>query len=287
MLLDVFVRDEKTPAPLKALAGFPFFLICNAVMQSGPFYLLSYHGLIGFAIFVPLLFCLFPLDGLVSNSLGENIKTLRKNGFSDWVTLILVFGNIVSAHVFTLLVTYYICGGRTVVEMFGNFDSYTVPVFLKLFLNIAIAEFLFYNCHALLHKYLPKIHLMHHCVIHSTFSANFIFNPIDLSIEFGGPVGSALLLHFFVWKDPFVLFLTYAFILAYYANDHNDWIKSYHYDHHGHTDSVYTAYIKYRGTPADEKVKHILQRDISSVPEKQESVKAAINATSGSSYQSI
>jgi hypothetical protein len=115
--------------------------------------------------------------------------------------------------------------------------------------------------HRLLHTHWPQLHLMQQCVVNSTFSANFIFDPMDLSIEFGGPVGSALLLHFFVWKDPFVLFLTYTFTLLYYTNDHNDWIKTYHYDHHVLTDSVYTAYIKFRGTPADEKVKHIIQKN--------------------------
>jgi hypothetical protein len=101
---------------------------------------------------------------------------------------------------------------------------------------------------------MPQVHLMHHCVIKSTHSANFFFHPIDFLIEFGTSSMAALLFHFFVWKDPFVLLLTYLLVLGWYSNDHNEWVGSFHTEHHSFTDSVYTAYVKIKGNPKEEKV---------------------------------
>jgi hypothetical protein len=259
MLLDYCLRPSSEHPPLSILHGFPYFILGQIIMQLGHFVLLNYYGWQGYGIYIAISLVYVYFDGLVSNSFGENIKNLRRNGFSDEFTVFTIVSNLLSSQLISLFVIHYLCGSDAV-AMFFNWKNYTFAVIFKVLINISLTEYLFYAAHRLLHQLWPEIHRMHHCCRKPTNATNLIFHPFDLMLEFGGPGMSLLVMHYIVWnQDRFVLFLSYLFVQTYYAIDHNEWWPTYHYTHHSYIDSVYTIYIKYKSDPKLDKVKGILK----------------------------
>jgi sterol desaturase/sphingolipid hydroxylase (fatty acid hydroxylase superfamily) len=259
MLFDYSIRSASVSPPLGYLGGFPYFILGQSIMQFGHFVLLNFYGISGLAAYIAISIAYIYLDGFVSNSFGQNILNLRKNGFYDWFTAITILFNLTSSQGISLFFIHYLCGPQVVLKFFG-WENYNLAVFAKVLINISITEYLFFLAHRALHQYWPRIHAMHHCCKKATSATNLIFHPVDLMLEFAGPAFSLLFLHFTVWKqDTFVLFLSYLFVQTYYAIDHNEWWPTYHYTHHSYVDSVYTIYIKHRSNPARDCVKSILK----------------------------
>ena len=53
--------------------------------------------------------------------------------------------------------------------------------------------------------------------------------------------------------------MSLAVLHTWYAIDHDEWFKTYHYGHHRNIDSVYTIYVKVRDSrPGFDKVKALV-----------------------------
>jgi hypothetical protein len=79
-----------------------------------------------------------------------DIQVLRKNGYNDRVSLILMLINVVNAHIFTMIITQYLCGPKYI-AMFFNLKNYTLSVLAKLTLNMITAECCSMRAHQFLH----------------------------------------------------------------------------------------------------------------------------------------
>ncbi|OQR91695.1 hypothetical protein ACHHYP_04464 [Achlya hypogyna] len=257
----VVYRPDEMP-PLACLSGFPYFLLTIAHIQLGHFVWLRGMGFMGCVIYTALTFAMVVLDGLVSPSLGKNVRTLRANGFGDWHTVSMMTLNGTSNVVMTWLVFQELCGEDAVTAIMfpSSYDAYKVGAIVA---NMAMTEVLFYYAHKYLHEAIPKVHLMHHCVFAPTHSSNFIFDPMDFAFELGMPTAFLFVNHFLLWQqDTTILLASYILVQTFYALDHSDYLQLYHFKHHTRLDDVYTVYIKYRD-PANTKleaVRTIIQR---------------------------
>lgn len=259
IMLDCTIHHNKSQKiPLEFLRGFPFCAMCVIYMFFGYLYLIPYFGFVGFVFYLVGGWGLIILDTLVSDHFGKNVETLRINGFSDIVIIGTILCNQVSSQTLGFVIISICCKG------ISFFDSSTVQhllqvsSILKIVINLAVTEVLFTVAHRYLHTDIAYLHHMHHCNKFSCWTTNLIFHPIDLSLEFSGPVASLVFFHVCVFKDPIVLYACFVVLQVWYALDHDEYLKLHHYQHHLAVDSVYTIYIRLKEETLVDKVKPLL-----------------------------
>ncbi|KAJ3033400.1 hypothetical protein HDU99_010823, partial [Rhizoclosmatium hyalinum] len=226
----------------------------------GHFVLINYYGFAGLSLYLIIVTAVMSLDPLASDSLGKNVQILRANGFADGYVLAAMVVNMVSSQTLTLIVINWICGQDAMASLWSS-HIYTLQLLGRIIVNLVGTELLFYVAHKFLHETWPDIHVMHHCCKYPSWTTNLIFHPFDLAFEFGGPGAILLLFHYFVWdQDKPVLLLSYMFVQTYYAIDHDEWTRTYHYEHHSKLDSVYTIYIQKRDDAKLNRIKKMIKR---------------------------
>jgi len=256
-LLDFIVRPEGARPPLAAVAGAPYLAWLVAELLLSHLIWMPRWGYWGFALHLVVAGLDIVADGLLSNSFGYNVLWLRANGFSDAQTAATVLFNLVASQSLGFLVTYFLWTEPFPPETLARIFSW--PVLVALLTNMAIGEVLFTLAHRYLHQHQPELHRMHHCCRRASWSTNLIFHPVDLALEFAGPVASILATHFLLWKqDQLVLVVSYLVLQTWYALDHDEYLRLYHYAHHLSVDAVYTIYIKVRDDPSRDLVRKIL-----------------------------
>ena len=195
------------------------------------------------------------MDALTSNATGNNILNFRKAGYSDSVSLAFFFFNLLSSQ----LIGYFTCcivpqdpetfTWKCLVDRLASSDT-SIPFMLAILVNLIVSEVCFTFSHGLLHiiPALLPLHVFHHCVTQPSASANLLFHPVDISLEFAGPVGSLVVMHFLTWKqDDLVLVASFMIVQLWYSWDHDELLNLYHAAHHIYCDSVYAIYTPFRG----------------------------------------
>ena len=255
MLLDYAVRGLQAQPPLAVLAGLPYTLWTSAEVIVSHLLWMRVWGLPGMLLHLAVCVGTLTLDGLLSNSFGENVRWLRANGFSDLRTVATIAFNLVASQSLGFLVVYLIC-----TETLDPRDVLDAAVLGKVLVNMAIGEALFTASHRALHRRLAGLHRMHHCCRRASWTTNLIFHPVDLALEFAGPVGALLVTHYLVWdQDQLVLLVSYVVLQLWYGLDHDEYLKLYHYRHHLVVDSVYTIYVRIADSnPRLDRVKALL-----------------------------
>lgn len=175
------------------------------------------------------------LSAVVDASVNpSNFETLRKNGFSaTYIWIVAAFNLIVTN---ALVSVVYVLAPPAVWE---PFSAHTVA---RVVASFAATEILFTGSHALLHRTLwgANLHFMHHCCRKASWHVNLIFNPIDMAVEFSGPVIAVLFLN---WNYPLALVLSVCMIHLWYALDHSATLKLPHTRHHERINSVFSIYV--------------------------------------------
>ena len=262
MLLDYAVRPKGAHPPLAVLGGLPYLLWTEIEFIVAHLIVMPRWGLAGLVLHLTIGLLTVAADGLVSNSFGANVRTLRANGFTDKGIATTMAFNFTLSQTLSYFLTTNLC--YNFVTLQGPWalpwsPASVLAVLGKVALNLVVSEFTFTAAHHVLHAYLPEVHLMHHCCITPSMSTNAIFHPLDLLLEFAGTGTSTLLIHFLVWEtDEAVLLLSYLTILIWYNMQHDEYLKLHHYTHHTTIDAVYTIYVKIRGNTKSDRVKHVL-----------------------------
>ena len=73
-----------------------------------------------------------------------------------------------------------------------------------------------------------------------------MIHPVDMAIEFSGPVLVLLLTDRFIFRNPSVLFLSLTVLQLWYAVDHSEYFQLAHYKHHEHINNFMCIYLKTR-----------------------------------------
>ncbi|KDO19198.1 hypothetical protein SPRG_15641 [Saprolegnia parasitica CBS 223.65] len=242
---DCIIRSPDTPGPLAFLNGLPYFAMAQMLFAFNAFILINWYGSIGAIIGSILAVGSAVVDGFASNSFGENVRTLRHNGFSDWTVLSAMAFAIVLGEVMNVVVIQNLAPAGSLEALFSP-STYTRYTLFGITTNIAIVEVLFYVGHMFLHEAWPEIHVMHHCTL-------------------GGPGAIVIVNHFLLWEqDPTILLVTFLFVTWAYSIIHHEWYAGDHVKHHARIDSVYTVYVKHHGDAR----KNLLKGHIRHPPKK-------------------
>lgn len=195
------------------------------------------------------------LDHLMSPTLGDNLQILQRHGYPKWHVFGVMLLNLALSNGTTMVLAFLLCGGYTM-------RAPDLALVAKVLFNLAGSEVLFTVSHRLLHSKLPAIHALHHTCRRSSWSTNLTFHPVDLLMEFSGPVGFIALTHVALFRDPLATILSFSFLHLWYAWDHDETVRLPHYSHHLTIDSVYTIYVKYRDHRAGfDKVKQVIEAE--------------------------
>ena len=230
-----------------------FELLCIFVVVYIPF-AVKLYGITGWLWVTALGYMSAIVDYWYFPYLKENLTTLKKHGFTQAYVFSIMALNLVLTNALVGII-YSMCD-------FNGFQWY-VPI--QILINMALTEVLFTAAHMLLHYTLTgaKIHLMHHCNKQASWSTNLIFHPLDMVVEFSGPMLSLLLMHKYIWKNDATMVLSTLILHLWYALDHSATLKLPHTKHHAHVNTMFTIYVKKHFTmKKTELVKTLLKKRI-------------------------
>jgi sterol desaturase/sphingolipid hydroxylase (fatty acid hydroxylase superfamily) len=257
-VLECFVRPRGTKPPLPQ----PWIGRVSATLLLNVINIVWFHVVafplypfwLSFGSFMLVCQLTMIMDGLVSNSFGRNITNLRKAGYSDTVTLAFLEFNLFSSQLIGyFFMTVVITDSRVftwdyVRERLVDDSGLLLGA---LVINLAISDVLFTVAHRALHTH-PRLvphHVFHHCSTNSSWNTNLLFHPVDLALEFAGPAGGLLFMHYTVWQqDPLVLVVTYIIFQLWYAFDHDEGLKLYHTLHHRACNHLYSVYTPFKAS---------------------------------------
>lgn len=268
-----FVRSEGQKPPLSELfilnlGGIRFSSTCllnTLLIVAFHVYYFRIWKLWGFALYIFLVMGTCVLDTQVSNGFSHNIRNLRKAGFSDsWTMFCMEFNRVASQLIGYAIVNYIVLAKNPEVFSWASLSQslLSLSVWGKIVVNLGVSEVLFFCGHGLMHTspIFVDFHIFHHCCTTPTFATNLMFHPVDLSIEFAGPAGCLLAMHFLVWdEDASVLLITYLIFQLWYAYDHDESMNLYHVQHHQYCDSLYVIYSDYRSSTKANILKDIMR----------------------------
>lgn len=275
-VFDFAIRPQGTKPPLSHLflvGGRLSSLLLYNTMLVLTFYLHFFraYGMAAFGVYIFLFQINTVLDGLVSNSFGQNIELLRKAGYSDVHILAFQEFNRVSSQLIAYFLVNYVVTDDKVYTLEHFLETFNPATVGKILVNLAITEFLFRCGHCLLHTHptLMKLHVFHHCSVNPTWNTNLLFHPVDLAIEFSGPAASLLAMHYFAWNDQAVLLYTFIIFQLWYAYDHDEDLQLFHVKHHTYCDSLYVIYSSIREDPSKNILKqYMTEKGMLSKPTK-------------------
>jgi sterol desaturase/sphingolipid hydroxylase (fatty acid hydroxylase superfamily) len=267
-ILEPFVRD--TPPPV--MQFFWGRLSSSIILQTFNtivfhlYFFQKYSFPVSFGVYMLTCQLMLLLDAVVSNSFGNNVRNLRKAGYTDTVTLFFMEVNLVSSQ----LIGYVICifvvtdpatyTWQCLADRLVKTDT-AVGLILAVTVNLALSDILFTAGHSLLHKVpaMLPLHVFHHCSTYSSWNTNLLFHPLDLSMEFAGPAGGLLWMHYCVWEqDQLILLTTYLIFQIWYALDHDEHLNFWHVQHHNTCSSAYTIYTPLAGNPGKNQLRQYM-----------------------------
>mmetsp|Transcript_64255 Transcript_64255/g.139876 ORF Transcript_64255/g.139876 Transcript_64255/m.139876 type:complete len:332 (+) Transcript_64255:173-1168(+) len=180
------------------------------------------------------------LDQLVSDATAANLTILRRNGYSSVFCFRTLCVTTSSGLLNVILSIQFLAPDAT------KEAHYDLRLLAVVALNLALSDVAFFLAHRSLHRVqsMAWIHHMHHCCMYSSWTSGSMFHPVDLAIEFSGPILIAILSSLAVLKDPFSFVITVVAIGTWYGMDHEEWLNLPHCDHHKHIDSIYAIYSK-------------------------------------------
>mmetsp|Transcript_28423 Transcript_28423/g.67261 ORF Transcript_28423/g.67261 Transcript_28423/m.67261 type:complete len:302 (-) Transcript_28423:445-1350(-) len=185
-------------------------------------------------------YLLHGLDQLVSDATAANLTILRRNGYSSVFCFRTLCVTTSSGLLNVILSIQFLAPDAT------KEAHYDLRLLAVVALNLALSDVAFFLAHRSLHRVqsMAWIHHMHHCCMYSSWTSGSMFHPVDLAIEFSGPILIAILSSLAVLKDPFSFVITVVAIGTWYGMDHEEWLNLPHCDHHKHIDSIYAIYSK-------------------------------------------
>ena len=207
----------REPKPLRFLAGFPVPLLGVSVLCIGHLFAMRQFGFAGYLVHTVVAYSLMFIDGLASPALSANVTTLRHNGYGDTNILAITLFNSFGSQFLGFIVMGLVATqplASVFIATISNPRALCVLVF-RVFVNMALGDVLFWWSHRLMHRNerLAFLHRLHHCAKRASWSTNLLFHPIDLLIEFGGPVTVLPVTHFLLFdQDQLTLVATYMLL---------------------------------------------------------------------------
>lgn len=206
----------------------------------------THAGFVWWAAQTALGFFSAVLDASCSDSGRQNFEELKKFGYSSttvWVTA-----------AFNLIATNALVAAAHIMAPPSQWEIFSFHTVARIVCSLCITEVLFTLSHAVLHQTRvgAKIHVMHHCCKAASWHVNLVFHPLDMAVEFSGPIMAVFAVNA---AYPRALALTVTVVHLWYALDHSALLKLPHTHHHTYTNSMYSIYTNWLFPTAVEKDK--------------------------------
>ena len=182
----------------------------------------------------------------------KNRAIAHANGYSD--TYIFLCG------VFVVLVSLTTLGTYVMLVPEDAVPHFDISLLATVLFNMVLGEISFTLCHKWLHEVKPELHRYHHCAVHSSFSTNYMFHPVDILIELSIPATIPLLTYLLLNPDEFAYKVTLTIISVWYSFDHDETLGLPHVAHHHYINSNYSIYIKNSKFNPEDKLKRLVFR---------------------------
>jgi sterol desaturase/sphingolipid hydroxylase (fatty acid hydroxylase superfamily) len=182
----------------------------------------------------------------------KNFQILKANGYTASSVLGYMLASYVLAIPTTLVMT------RTLINDVQPY--FNILLFTRIMMLLVLSEIGFSIGHIFLHSFIPKLHKLHHCCVHSSYLTNFIFHPVDIIMEFGTPIMIMLFTNAILIKDDFATLASITILITWYALDHDVFIHSHHARHHKVISRYYNAYLNLRGDFVQDNVRKLIRR---------------------------
>ena len=201
------------------------------------------YGAVGLFYFTIFQLLVVTLDFYISATASANIERAEKNGFRRHTVYTIMLFNLVGTNILVAWIVSTFCGPMYT----GSIAINRYTPFILVF-NLALSELCFTVAHTALHRteYGAKVHHLHHCCKPSSWSSNLIIHPVDMAVEFSGPVLSLLFTHQYLFNNPSALFVSLTTLQIWYAVDHSEYLKLAHYRHHAYINNYLHIYLKSR-----------------------------------------
>jgi sterol desaturase/sphingolipid hydroxylase (fatty acid hydroxylase superfamily) len=199
---------------------------------------------------------LFALDFALSDAPWANLRTMAASGLSPRWSVATALLNLTGVEL--LMYGVYKLDGLGA----GFSVHWDRGVLAQAAIGLIIGEITFTAGHRLLHQsWLARFHVMHHCCKRTSHSTNLFFHPVDLAIEFSGPIAALIAMHLLYFRDPWGLVVSATVLQVWYALDHDEHLALPHTRHHTLIDSMYTIYIarKLEGDATRDRVKALVK----------------------------
>ena len=193
-------------------------------------------------------------DFVISDRPWKNLEIMKRNGFTPtYIWAVSIFNTL-----YFDVAVYYT--GRVMLKDEIVTPRIDVSLILTVVVILFIGDYLFYAAHKILHstEIGARLHLMHHCCIHTSITTNLWFHPLDLLIEFFGP-SSLNLAWWYISNDTFAFIVIFSIMQTWYTMTHDENISNHHGDHHRLVNSDYPIYISYKVPNPKDRVKHMIE----------------------------
>ncbi|KAL7564989.1 hypothetical protein ACA910_011956 [Epithemia clementina (nom. ined.)] len=206
-------------------------------------------------------FCVYVMDVWNSDCTRKNFAIMKQAGLTPleiWVSAAGTFFGFQIPNILLLIYGMeYNPDWNWPWPLLQHFGPYQLGLALAIVLS---TDLVFYTMHRLLHRYFPRIHVLHHACVYTSQTTNLFFNPLDLAFEFTAPVLMMYVLCWFVLNDAWMFALCAAITQCYYASRHDEFLGGHHIAHHRGCGTNYFVYIHYFSSDAKlEQVRKYIQ----------------------------
>lgn len=187
------------------------------------------------------------LDFKLSSTASNNVRRITEEyKVSKYTVYSLMAMNLYMANITTIWLLLYFDAIDTPSPLFNIYEVLRVVGSVALYL--LATEIMFTAGHAWLHhtKWGREIHTLHHLCKPASLSSNLLFHPIDMMVEFGGPFLSLILMHVYIFQDPFIFKTAMTILNIWYSADHDENLGLSHLHHHKEMGpTILTIYGRY------------------------------------------
>ena len=240
-----------TRAELQQGLGPIFTILVGLAFAAHPF-LILFHGSTGLLLAWVAVVSLLFVDHFTSPLSARIIHNMNRVGGYSY--------ELIATCVMINLMIYWVpCA--VPIWMFGTTDNFSVDLgtIFNVLLILCVSEVYFSISHKILHRYLPKLHVMHHYCDYCSFTSNLLFHPLDLAIEFGVPLLIIGVIGGVVLQDTPTMVVGYAVVMTWYVLDHDQYLQLGHWRHHKYCSGHYSIYVPAGGFDALDGVKPLLR----------------------------
>jgi len=198
------------------------------------------------------------IDHFNSDNSNKNYKIVKAAGFSDaYIAFCAIFGHVILSFLGTndnMTLPHY-----SEDLWFPSKEDLSLKTICTGIALVFATDWSFYFVHRILHERFPKIHLLHHCCVFSSLTTNLYFEPLDIMLEFLGPIICIKMVSLYVFDSSWMVVMCTSILQTFYYLSHDEYLNLVHTKHHRGCAPAYFIYNNYfYDDPEKERIRKLI-----------------------------